>query len=241
MIAVSTSSGTGQYVASEWHIGCYSRRVKSAARRGVLIHGGRTQTALSNMPPDSITAQLVSDSIPVMYFDCSDGKTWGNPTSVTRTGQAWTYQKNNFGAKTDKVVLYGTSMGALVMFNWALANLSSVAGIVTVNGAVSLIDLHDNDRGGHKAEIETAHGTGVVASYVGNSTITARDPAQNAASFAGVPIKMFYSGNDPICIPSATTAFASASGAETVNMGNLGHATDPAYAPDVAAFIARYA
>ena len=230
--------GTGAYVASENHVACFTAR-KAGVRRGVLIHGGRGQTALGNLPPDGVTRALAADSIPVMYADYSNGATWGNDVGRDRVGQLWTYQKNTWDAKTDKVCLYGASMGALPLLRWALANLSSVAAIALAIPAVSLVDLHDNNRGGYAAEIETAHG--VIGAYAGNATITARDPLQNAAAYAGIPIKIWYSEDDPICVASAVAAFATAAAATAVNMGKLGHATDPAYAADVKAFLARYA
>jgi hypothetical protein len=238
LTALATSTGTGQYVAAENHLACFTA-TKAGARRGVLVHGGRTQTALGNMPPDGISQALAAEGIPVMYGDYSDGKTWGNDTGSTRAGQLWTYQKANFGAKTDKVCLYGASMGAATLLRWALANVSSVACFAGIIPALSLVDLHDNNRGGFAAEIETAHG--VTGTYAGNPTITGRDPGQNAASYA-FPIKLWYSGDDPTVVPATVAAFAAAApNCSTVNMGNFGHAANPRYASDVATFLRQYA
>ena len=236
-MAISTS--LGGYVAGETFIGAFGYRQKPLAKRGVLIHGGRTQTALSNLPPDAITDSLNEDLIPVGYADYSNGATWGNDTGSTRVGQAWTYQKATFGAKTDKVCLYGSSMGTTTLLRWALANVGSVACLVGVIPALSLVDLHDQNRGGYAAEIETAHG--VSGTYAGNATITARDPLQNAASFT-FPIRFYYSGDDPITVPAAVTSFVAACpSASAVNMGNLGHAAASGYEAEISSFLAGYA
>lgn len=242
---MATSLSLGGYVASENFAAAFGPRQKALAKRGVLIHGGRGQTCLSNLPPDRITNMLTEDLIPVGYADYSDGKTWGNDTGSTRVGQAWTYQKANWGAKTDKVCLYGASMGCLTLLRWALANVSSVACFVGLIPALSLVSLHDDNTvanaGLSASEIETAHG--VSGTYAGNATITARDPLQNAASYT-FPILLMYSGNDPVAVPAAVTSFAAAAPDVTlVNMGNLGHAAsaDLAYGDQLAGFLAAHA
>jgi predicted alpha/beta hydrolase family esterase len=243
VIPLSTSVGTGEYVAGETHMGASGPRVVAASRRGVVIHGGRGQSALSNMPPDLITQALVAMGAPVLYGDFVDGRTWGSDLGQTRLGQLWTLQKNNFGAKNDKVVLYGSSMGALVVLNWARANPASVAAIALVIPATDLRDLHDNaaSRGaaaaGAAAEIETAYGG--AAAYA--AAATAHNPAENAASYRGLPMKIWYSGDDPTCLPSITTAFASGAGAEAQNIGNFGHGSNSAYAGSVVDFLGSYA
>jgi pimeloyl-ACP methyl ester carboxylesterase len=238
---MSTSLRAGGGASSaENFIGCAGQRQKANARRGVLISGGIAQTALSNIPPDRITNALTDDSIPVGYADYAGGSTWGNDTGRTRVGQAWT-DLQAFGAKADKVCLYGASGGCFPLLRWAVANVSSVACFAGIIPGLSLVDAHDNNRGGFAASIETAHG--ISGTYAGNGTITARDPLQNAAAFT-FPILLFYSANDPVAVPSVVAAFAAAAPNVTlVNMGNLGHAAsaDFQYSDQIVAFLAKYA
>lgn len=241
---MSHSVSTGRYVASENFIGAFGRRQKAGAKRGVLISGGLNQTALSNMPPDHVTGMLTDDAIPVGYADYSNGATWGNDTGRDRVGQAWTFLKSEFGAKTDKVCLYGSSGGAITLLRWAFENPTNVACFVGLIPTTNLVDSHDNNRGGFAANIETAHG--ISGTYAGNATITTRDPAQHASSLTSFPIRLYYSNNDTIILPFTVTDFAAAvnaagGNATTVNMGDFGHGANPIYADELAGFLARYA
>jgi hypothetical protein len=75
-------------------------------------------------------------------------------------------------------------------------------------------DIDTNNRGGFSASIQAAWGGAVP---------DASCPAKNTASFTGFPIKVWYTSDDPVCIPSVVTTFASAVGATTVNLGAVGH------------------
>jgi predicted alpha/beta hydrolase family esterase len=227
-MALSTSTGTGQYVASETHVGCTGRYTNAGAKRAVLIHGGRGQTALSNMPPDTITRLVVETGAPVMYADYVDGKQWGNDTVQSRISSLWTFAQSSFGAKTDKVVLYGASMGGPCMLNWAIANPTKVAAIALVIPAVDLGDIYDNNT---TASLGFTASTDIDAAYGGAGSFsgtvrTTHNPTLNASALAGIPILQFYSGNDPVCRPATQTAFQAAVGSSCtiVNMGNYGHA-----------------
>lgn len=244
--AVFTQGGEGQYVGSgsERHVGLRGHSWRPSLKRMVLVHGGYGQTAAGNLPPDTVAQEIVRRGGAQMFFDCVDGKTFGNDTAITRVGQAWTYGRAAFGTKSDKLCLYGSSMGGLPLLNWALANLPSVACVALVIGATDLRDMHDNGRGASigidlTAAIETAFGG--LAGY--NAAATAHNPAEHASSFAGIPIRIWYSGNDPVVVPSTVTSFVAGVGASAsaVNMGNLGHAVDSAFAKDVAAFMGQYA
>lgn len=242
------SSGTGEYVASEDHVAHRGPRQKPLEKRGLIVHGGWGQRGLDGVVPDMVERVMCDDGVPVLFADFSDGKTWGNATGQSRMDSAWTFLKSRCGAKTDKVVLYGASMGAMVCLRWALTNPTKVAAILGVIPANNLVDLHDSAPGvtaPQKTDMETK--LGISGTYAGNGSITAIDPAQNAASYAGIPILFFYSGNDTTVQPATVTSFCAGVGASAtaVNMGNFGHgaatgtAGDAVYAQAVQ-FLERY-
>lgn len=246
MIPLSTQVGTGVYVASETHIVHAPR--KRFSKRALIIHGGWGQTALDGLAPAVLQQFAAENGAPTMFADFSDGKTWGNATGQSRVSSAWSFMQSTFGVKTDKVVLYGASMGAMVCLRWAMANPSNVAAIMGMIPANSLVDLHDSAPGitaGQKTDMETK--LGVSGTYAGNGTITAIDPFQNPSSFSSIPMLLFYSGDDTTVRPATVTGFATAVGSNVtaVNMGNYGHGAATGTAGDAviaqaSAFLERY-
>jgi predicted esterase len=165
---------------------------------------------------------------PILSMDMGGQTTWGNDTAIAKVTDAKTYAQGTLGGKAGKVLLWGGSMGSLVVLNWAAANPTLVAAVACALPANSLVDLHDNNRGGFKTEIETAHGTGVLASFVGNATATAHDPTQQAANLISFPIKLWYSTDDTTVVPSTVTAFQTAvntagGNCQIQSMGAIGH------------------
>jgi hypothetical protein len=215
-------------------------RRNQVLRGSVLCHGhGATSTAYYTS--SSTTTRDIG--YVGIAPDCGGATNWGNDASQTALTNAFTYLTTGIlGCKTDKIVLNCGSMGALAGLRWAKDNPTKVAAILLSIPATSLVDLHDNNRGGYAAEMETAHG--VSGTYAGNATIIGKDPAQNTSAIAaiGCPIRLYYSTDDPICVPSATTTFGAAVGAEMISMGAQGHATGSPYSTDEAdLFQARYA
>lgn len=145
----------------------------------------------------------------------ASGALWGNSTHQTRVTDARTALSNSFAVAT-KVWLSAGSMGAAAAFNWAKANPTLVQGIVASIPAVDLQDIDTNNRGGNSASVQAAWGGAVP---------DASCPAKNTASFTTIPTLIYYSTDDPICVPSVVTAFGSAIGATMVSLGAVGHAT----------------
>jgi predicted alpha/beta hydrolase family esterase len=162
---------------------------------------------------------------PVLTSDFGGPSTWGNDTSRTAMTAAATWMMSQPGAMTDKVSLYGGSMGCLTVLNWAISNPTKVASIVLVLPAVSLADLHDNRQistpGDIAAFIDTAYGN--HAGYV--AALPTHDPntTANRAALAALPIQVWYSTNDPIADPTIAQSFAAATGAELRSLGAVGH------------------
>lgn len=241
--AVFTRFDKGAYGGggSEESVLISGRSVRAGVKRGVVIHGGWGQTAASNSDPDDIGRMLLRAGIPQINTDFVDGKQWGNDTVQSGIGSSWGYLRTEKGAKADKALLYGASMGGLCALNWARANPTLVAAVALLIPVVDLADMHDSNRGGYAASIEAAYTN--LAGYT--AAVAAHNPAVHASDFASIPIKAWYSGNDPVALPGPVTSFVSGAGsASAVNMGNLGHSTVGAPAStgsDIAAFLAANA
>lgn len=181
----------------------------------------------------------------------------GNPESVTSCGNMWTYLKTLSNVKTDKVILMGGSMGTLTVLNYAWSviksgatSLSSFCSAILLN--IPLLDLYSiysNNTGSRQGDIATAYnlgGSGVgynpaisQGSWNGtagqNAAITDSSPilyfaANSPSRFAGVPIGIWASDNDPFASNTAVCqAFAAQMNAlgcniQVFSVGSQGHA-----------------
>lgn len=220
MLAARTA--TGAYVAAESHVTLAGAAPAGAVRGVISCHGSGVLGPAWAMTDPNVAALnqlLASQGFPVICPDLGGGNTWGNDTSVTRVGQAWT-QVVAEGAKADKVLLLGGSMGTLTALNYAKANPTNVAAIALVLPIVDLQDAHDNR--GFTAVSETAYGGN--AAYL--TALAAHNPAVNTASFAGIPIKLWYSTDDPYAFPATVTAFDTAiASATSQTIGANAHTT----------------
>lgn len=125
------------------------------------------------------------------------------------------------------------SMGALTGLNWYRLNPLAVSAIALIIPALDLEDLHDNR--GLDAAIEAPNAFGSEAAYL--AAIAERSPIENAADFQDVPIRIYYSSDDPICLPVICEAFAEATNAELVSLGAIGHNATTLDARDIVSFI----
>ena len=132
------------------------------------------------------------------------GKTWGNATATARVGAAIAQlQSAAYGAAPGKVILLGESMGGINALNYAKANLANVAALVGIVPVLGLLDIYNNNRGGGAPDITLAHGGAPPA---------AADPSTNPALWAGLPMQLWASAGDTICLLSVAQAFAAAAG-----------------------------
>lgn len=139
--------------------------------------------------------------------------TWGN--SAVRADMATlktTAQTSFFGS--GKVHLLGVSAGGLCALNFAKNNPTLVQSLSLLIPVIDPQAVYDGNLGGFQASISTAYG---------GRPANADTPSQNAASFIGIPTKIWYSTSDTITSSSITTTFAAAAGATAVSMGAVGH------------------
>lgn len=194
--------------------------------------------------PEPTVDLLAERGFPVAAHDLGGVATWGNDTAQTKIGDARTYmQAAPISAAAGPVLLWAGSMGTLAALNYARNNPANVLAVACGLPPTDLADLHDNNRPigetGVAASIEAAYGG--LAGY--NAARAAHNPAEHTAEYAslGVPIKLWYSGNDTTVIPSTVTTFASAAGIEAVNVGSVGHTFPSAYADDVVDWLTSFA
>jgi pimeloyl-ACP methyl ester carboxylesterase len=150
--------------------------------------------------------------------------TWGNDASIAAVSALITYMGSTYGTKTARVVLYGTSMGALTALNWAMANPTKVAAVGLTAPAVSLQGIHDRDPIGLAALIDTAYTN--HAGYV--AALPVHDPShannRDVIRSLGNRMRVWYSTDDNVIAASEVLAFAGYSGCVLDSMGAIGHA-----------------
>lgn len=236
MAYVESYLGTG-YSGGERQLIMWPRMgARATSQRGAIFlwgHGNNAGIVTNGGYYNGVgRAPAEFNGLPVVTADFG-GNHWGRDDGITKVSALWAYFQSR-GLASDKVDLIAISMGTLLALNWAKANPTAVRRILCVNPAVDLADFHDNNRGGYAAEIETAYGG--AAAYA--TAKTAHNPAENTASFAGLPIDLYYSTDDTIVVPSTVTAFAAASGATAHSLGAVAHTAGSLSAAEVAAVLA---
>jgi hypothetical protein len=159
-----------------------------------------------------------------LAIDAGGLSTWGRDDVVATGGaidDAVAWAATNYGTSTDKVALYGTSMGACNVLGWAWRNPSKVQAIACTIPLLGLDSLHDRNVLGFGAVIEAAYGG--VAGY--NAAQASHDPLQNMGLIApfGDRTHLFYSPTDLITPGSEVDQFVAGTGCEATNVGNNGH------------------
>jgi predicted alpha/beta hydrolase family esterase len=230
-----TSYGVGQYAPSasnEGHAFVTDRFYKANGTvRGCIYLLGAKSVAKTDLAPATTSAPLKA-GLAVLSADCGSTTstyTFGNSTSVSRMADAYTFLTGTLGAKTGKIGLVGVSGGALTCLAWAVQNPAKVAWMYLAIPAIDVQDIHDNRSAGlltvglTPTDIETAYGG--QAAY--NAAMPAQNPASSLSALAGIPMRVLYSGDDPICDVSTVNALAASVGSSGtfVNTGNNGHST----------------
>jgi pimeloyl-ACP methyl ester carboxylesterase len=159
-----------------------------------------------------------------LAIDAGGLSTWGIDAVVAPGGaidDAIAYAAAQYGTRTDKVALYGTSMGAANVLGWAWRNPGKVHALVTTIGLLGLDSLR----------IRNVLGLGdvMVAVYGGlaafQAAVPTHDPLANLANLAplGDRMHLFYSPTDLITPGSEVDQFVAATGCAATNVGNDGH------------------
>lgn len=233
-----SSLGAGYHVASPTERQHYAEPIPFATdgtRRGLIVCHGRGVLAEAGIGGAPIWTGV---GLPNVTPDMGSTIHWGNDASINRVTSAKGFLVAK-GAKSDKALIVAISMGALSALSWARQNLSSVAAIALITPVVSLPDVHDNNLNGWAAEIESAYGG--AAAYT--AALPTHNPAQFAAQLAGIPIRAYYSTDDPTARATPVASFVAAVGssAQAVPIGAFGHTTGTWDFAPAAAFLAANA
>lgn len=221
-MTIQTRYGTSIYVAGESHT-LILPRLASSLRGAIFGHGANRPASdgANRSAPYGIIPRNMAEDRMVIYPDLGGLYNWGNDTSISRVGSARTYLISE-GAPSDKIILVGASMGAVAVCNWARQNPTLVQSLILFIPAVDVEDLRANNRDGVQASIETA--------YTNNAGWQAARTTHNPIEYAaadlagkGFDIKVYYSSNDPVCLPVLVESFIALVGAESHNLGAVGH------------------
>lgn len=239
-----TAKATGLYAAGETHVFHWERTYKpDSTKRPIIWCHQHTGSAASTMPPAHSVygiEALAAAGHPVIAADLGGGSTWGSDASLARLTDAFNYIVAQMGAKSDKALLWGGSMGTLTALLWAKANPTKVAALAAALPVVNLQDVHDNRSFGgtvYSTVIEAAYGS--AANY--NAALPNKNPAASPGSFTNIPMKFWYSDDDPVAVPSEVASFASATGAAKASYGAQGHTFNGLKLGDVRDFLTSYA
>lgn len=185
----------------------------------------------------AIIHRLGRRGVPCITSDQAGTSSWSNAAAVGTVGNALTYAGARLGSRSDKAVLFGTSMGSLLALNYTQMNPSKVLAVAVMLPIPDLEWVHDNGPAPIPANIETAFGG--LAAY--NAAKAGYNPMNHTANFAGVPVRMWYSDDDPTAVPERAIAFATATGATIESLGAVGHTLTGIDADAVADWLAEFA
>src|SRR5688500_1203954 len=144
---VCRTRGVGEYLISaptERHVMWWHRLdpLTPGAKVGMIIAHGAGSTA-DYFVTDSISGLIApthagANQMPVIATEVGGVISWGNRTAQAAMDATLTYFNDMTGARTDKVILVGQSMGAATVLNWAFNNPTKVAAIALHIPAVDL-------------------------------------------------------------------------------------------------------
>lgn len=149
---------------------------------------------------------------------------WGNNQSQTKLEHVFFHMEDALVAGPKQLLVAG-SHGAAAALRFAHDNPGQVCGVACFIGAINVEDIRANNRNGYAASINTAFGLSG-----GASVPAAANPATLAATWpTDVPVRLWYSSSDPICVEATQTAFNSnapvGADVDVINFGDHGHTT----------------
>jgi pimeloyl-ACP methyl ester carboxylesterase len=233
------STGTGRY-----HTGEIDTTIVSATYQGngplvIVCHGaGTTSATYSDTPTNRADLELLADTgcvVVVPDFTGSSG-TWGNDTALSRIAEVRTYAAASWDADLTRMAFIGDSAGAMDALNYHWRNPSLVAATVARIPVVAADLLHDRNAllGGL---IDTAYtdGAGWDAAKA-NRDPSATAPAALIEAVAD-NVRVYYSTDDTIVLPSDITAFVNLTGVRAIPIGAVGHTFNQVHAQAQAAWL----
>jgi pimeloyl-ACP methyl ester carboxylesterase len=189
----------------------FSPRSPRVGKRGVILcHGvtapGQYLDATNGPSSVQLPAMLARNGV-TCFSGSFGGDSWANDTAMTRLTAAKAVLVTA-GCASDKVCLYGISMGAAVALRWAIGNPTLVAAGYGTAPVSDISDIYTNNRASLRASIGTAWGVTYPTALPAGA-----DLAGQASAVAAIPWRLDYGSLDTLIIPATVTALATAMGA----------------------------
>lgn len=147
-----------------------------------------------------LNAAICDAGLPMIATREGGGTTWANDVALAAVDAAVLALHDEMGAKTDKVVLMGYSMGGACSMAWARAHPDRVACMALINPVSDINDIWIGPPAGRGSLAP-----GIDAAYGGtwsNATYGAlHNPVLFASQLSGIPMQIWYSLDDTIVRP----------------------------------------
>lgn len=210
--------------------------------RAILWHhgaGGETtmyEPIYGQLNGRALFDRLVKAGFTIVCADFGGENTWANTANQTKITQAVNWL-GTIGCRTDKVGLWGLSMGFLCLSAWARNNTSKVAALAGTIPAANGQWIYSNSSLAGVGGVMDAAWSG---NWVANGKPTT-DPSVIYASLTSFPVSLWYASDDNVVGSSTATSLATSingagGNATAISMGTGGHTDTPLAAVDSAAF-----
>lgn len=235
MTGYAVSTSTGRLVPGEKDVLIVPRTGHVGRRAVVMCHGlGADALRYSGNYLQAVLAhKLASAGLVVVAGDFA-GDSCGN-AAATAGVEAARVLAGTVGAKTDKVLLFGNSMGHFTCCGYQRDYPGKTAAVVGLSPGTHLDAAREgNVIAGTRAAIDAAWGVTYPAPLPAGA-----DPSANTATHAGIPRRLYHAASDPTGPFSDVQAFATATGATAVSLSGSAHGDanlSPAVINEIVAF-----
>lgn len=191
----------------------------------IMCHGFLADgTQFYDRPGQEIKVARAAAEADLVGFapDLGGLSTWGNDDFINAVDDVIGWAGTTYGTRTDRVALYGTSMGGCCL-NWAWRNLEKVVAVALTIPVVSLDGIHDRNPLGIGQFVQEAYGT--AQQY--EDALPTHDPSYptNADLIATISdrVRIWYSDDDNVIAASEVLAYSAATGVVASSVGSVGH------------------
>lgn len=241
---MSIASSLQQQPDGQWYYWCRNRRVLNPGQeRAILWHhgaGGETllfDPAFGQVPLYTLVYAVAEAGYTILSCDFGGAGTWGNAGNQAEITQAVAWLAA-LGCRTDKVGLWGVSMGFACVARWAADNPTKVAALTGTIPAASTQYVWDNNTDLHTQMDAAWSGDWQASQPVSDPSATAIRSALAAGTY---PFRLDYSDDDTVAGAAPSTALVASVGRGVANgLGNYGHTTDGLVNVDPSAYAAVF-
>lgn len=219
------STGTGRYHSGETDTVIVANAYQGGGPLVVVCHGtAQTSVTYADTPANRRDLEYLADrGCVVVIPDFLGGNgTWGSDAALTRIDEVRTYAAATWDADLTRMGFIGDSSGAMDALNYHWRNPSLVrctAGRIPVVAADAL-----HDRNVLLAALINSAYTNEAGwdAAKANRDPSASGPTALIEAFAD-DVRLWYSTNDTIVLPSDIQAFVNLTGVRAIPLGAIGH------------------